>query len=286
MVKVKLLCKPDPKTQEMFDNLGREIQKTYDSMKAPFEAMFRARQEALKTIFPIQNSLVQLANDVAPTIAVFERLINNTPAISFPAFEYKETVSIPYLPPLRPASANDIAELVVKKLRDEKISTIPLLNTRPVLKIPASKTWKNIELCFKNESELTVSCDCERIGDFDYISLGLYRQNTKIRKPDHQWELLRQLAVISELGANFIPSTDNLARELKINKDNLIRRIAILSKKLRVAAGLTEDPFIPYDPSIGYKTKFSLRPESILRGNGELHRSGGTYLDNLVAEEP
>lgn len=125
MAQVKLLSKPNPETQEMFENFGREIQKTYDSMKAPFEAMFEARQQAIKTFLPIQNSLIQLANSVAPTIATFEHLANSIPSTTLPVFE-KEMFFL--TPPTRPLSADDIVGLVDKKLAIERLKVLESKN--------------------------------------------------------------------------------------------------------------------------------------------------------------
>jgi hypothetical protein len=288
MIQVKLLAKQDPKTTEMFEDFGREIQKTYDSMKAPFEAVFDARQQALKTFLPIQNSLIQLANSVAPTIATFEHFVNNMPSIKFPALEYKETFSIPYVPPVRPLSANEIAELVVRKLSDkETVSrTIAQPDNSPAIKLPKDKNLARLELSFIGPSIIAIRYEDQHIGNYDYSNLGLCRRNTKSTTSDYQWALLKQLAIIFEYGDKmFIPTVANLASHLNIPSAQLTKRMSILSKKLSIVLNITEDPFFPYNPDRGYKLKFKLRPEAILRGDGELHRSGGEYRDGLTSED-
>ena len=286
MVQVKLSAKHDPRTQEVLENLGREAQKTFGTMIIPFTTIFEAQQRAFKTILPIQNSLTQLAKTIAPAMGTINRLVTSLPQITSPVFE-RETFFIP--PPVRPLSANDVAELVVEKLRGKTItlSTIPPNKKNSILGIPNDKNWSDLEMCFKNESELTILCNGQKIGDYDYIDLGLCRHNTKPAKPDYQWELLKQLATIFELGDKlFVPTIANLADHLKIHEDQVVKRLSLLSKKLSVALGMTGSPFYPYSKDGRYGPKFILRPVAALRGNGELHASGGTYRDDLVGETP
>lgn len=156
---------------------------------------------------------------------------------------------------------------------------------RAVVELPSDTRWEHLELRFKDLYTLSVFYKGNRMRDCDYSDLGFARKNTRDRKPDKQWGLLLQLSIIAEQKKMMVPTTENLSRSLNITKAALQKNKQALAQKLSSALGIADSPFNFYDPHCGYQLKCKLRSESILRGGGELHRSGGRLLDNAIQEE-
>jgi hypothetical protein len=171
---------------------------------------------------------------------------------------------------------------VVTPVRQD-IEIIGPLSTAAV-ELPEKTLWEELELRFKDSHTLSIFYKGKRVQDCDYAELGFARENTRDKKPSKPWGLLVQLSIISEHSRVMKPTTENLSRTLNISKAALQKNKEILAKKLQLSLGLFDDPFRRYDAEVGYQTKFKLVPESLLRGSGDLHPSGGRYFDEIVGE--
>lgn len=151
--------------------------------------------------------------------------------------------------------------------------------------LPENARWEDIELRMKDPHTLAVFHKDKRIKDCDYGDLGFARANTRDRKPDKQWGLLLKFSIIAENRGVMNPTTEELSRDLQITKGALQKIKESLAKKLSSALGIHSDPFERYDIDKGYRLRFKLKPESILRGDGEVYASGQQYVDEITSED-
>ena len=167
--------------------------------------------------------------------------------------------------------------------------TVETPSTVPIVNLPNNARWDDgkLEARFKDPHTLTVLYSGKLVGNYGYCDLGFARENTKGREFDKQWKLLTQLAIISEyrMSSRIVPTPQVMAVHLNASPEAVYKIKSSLSKKLQVAFGISGHPFHPYDSGTGYRLKFALRPEAHLRGNGELHRSGGELLENEMGDD-
>lgn len=150
----------------------------------------------------------------------------------------------------------------------EKIGTI--------VNLPKGTEWKDLEFRFKNTHAIDVFYRGELVGTEDYERLGFGTGNTRDKNPNKSWEFLRLLAITTGYEAKKAPMKSLFIDPLKTTEVGCDQIKGRLSEKLKPAFGIWDDPFHPYDRDKGYQTKFALKPERGLRGDGELHASGGT----------
>lgn len=190
--------------------------------------------------------------------------------------------------PKREATAEEIAEIVMQKI-DERISGKKLKSalTPPCIEMPNTASWEELEIKFINQFDVEIFHNGEFQKKANYEELGFGRQNTKDNLPNKQWEFLRQLAIIYETGT-IQPTIENLKFTLKNiikSKDDCMKTKEHLGKSLKKAFGIRDNPFYKYDPDKGYKIKFKLKPETILRGDGELRKIGSQYIEDFDTEK-
>lgn len=157
----------------------------------------------------------------------------------------------------------------------------------PIVPLPKNSRWEDITLAFKNTHDIEVRHKDTHIGIFNYERLGFARMNTKDKVTDGQWGLLQKIAIMSAYSKQTAayPTKRALMTALHIKAENNVeKRRSELATQLRKTFGISDNPFLPYDTKEGYRPKFVLLPESTLRGNGELHRSGGKFKDDIYED--
>lgn len=157
----------------------------------------------------------------------------------------------------------------------------------PIVPLPKNSRWEDITLAFKNTHDIEVRYGDTHIGIFDYEELEFARMNTKDKIADGKWELLQKIAIMSAYSKQTAtyPTKRALMTALYIKIENTVeKRRSELATQLRKTFGINDDPFLPYHTKEGYRPKFVLLPESTLRGNGELHRSGGKFKDHIYED--
>ena len=156
---------------------------------------------------------------------------------------------------------------------DQKENATP----KAMVTMPAGATWDHTELRFADAHTLRVLYKEKLMGQYDYATLGFARKNTKEGLSDKQWDFLTQLSILTEM-KSAKPTKRNLSSQLGITPSACEKVKEKLSKKLQVAFGISDDPFKKYDSIEGYRPTFILKPEPLLRGDGEVHRSGGSLM--------
>lgn len=196
-----------------------------------------------------------------------------TPAYNKPSFPTPELI-------------NEIAEKSAEKVMEKfkiNFQQNPLaeIEKNPI-KLPLKTTWEDIEIRFKNKFDVEIYCKGKFLKNSNHEELGFLRKNTKDKKPDKQWQFLELLAIVysSKKITNAVARLDILANSLKIKKNACMKIKEGLSRKLQKAFGLTEDPFYDYKEKEEYQTRFTLKPEAELRGNGEVFITKTRYDDN------
>lgn len=152
----------------------------------------------------------------------------------------------------------------LKKLSKE------LKQDTPLFELPADTGWKDIKISFQNEYDVKIYIKTKFFQESDNIKMGFFRSGTKDKKPDNQWGFLRQLAIINVNKQILKPTIEEMARTLKIKKEACMKTKSKLEKKLQEVLGIKDLPFEEYKESEGYKTRFELEPEQILRGSGDV----------------
>lgn len=189
----------------------------------------------------------------------------------------------------RPPTAEEIADKVYQKIIDN-IKSKPaikdsLLNNNPAVNLPENTQWEDIKIKFINQFDVEVYCKSKFLKKYSHIELGFVRKKTKEQKPDKQWQLLQQLAIIYKNKKLILPTIENLSHAMKINNDACMKIKEFLSNKLRAAFGIEHDPFDKYDPDKGYQLKFTLEPESMFRTNCDPYLSGGKFIENYNSDK-
>ena len=255
-----------------------EMQRRVSEMLAP---SVRAAEEIARIMRPHLEHAAQMQKMMeGVTRGITMPMISPPPRLSREAVVYVPR-SEPAIVRFHPDSVEDIVKKVVAALKSEpqigdnqKESTTP----KSTVDMPDGATWNNTELRFADAHTLRVLHKEKSLGSYDYAALGFARENTKEGLHDKQWDFLTQLSVFIEM-KGVAPTIENLSRHLKISRGACEKRGQNLSKQLQMAFGINSDPFHKYDSVKGYRPKFALKPEPLLRGDGEVHRSGGSLLD-------
>lgn len=166
----------------------------------------------------------------------------------------------------------------IKKPKTKK----EVLFSQPKIDVPDGAKWSDMTIAFKNSQDVEVRFKDTRLGIFSHEQLGFARGNTEMNSPNKLWLLLEMLAMAEEFESDqkIVLTNDHLKDVFKCKKVNVIeKQKSSLSMSLRQAFGIHEDPFEKYTNEQGYRPKFKLRPEPVLRGNGELHASGKEHQD-------
>jgi len=274
---------------KLIEDIEWQVNQSMKIMRPFIEQAADTHRRINEMVAPINGALASFRTAMAPMMQSVARM-QEVADIEKPTLEPRRAVIFnPQTigPRYRYPSPEDIAYVVREEIEDyfgEKTKQKDSIQTKPVIPLPSSARWEDLELYRAETHDITVFYKKSRVGKYDYEILGLARKNTKDRRPNKQAELLEQLSVIYEFGGLNAPTVDNLAQTMKISKGACEKRKEALSKKLRLVFGIMEDPFHPYDPDTGYRTKFILKPEPLLRGSGDVHASGGMYRDEITPD--
>jgi hypothetical protein len=183
-------------------------------------------------------------------------------------------------------SVDEVANAVIKKLGTNSAEK-SVATTERVVFFPEGATWERTDLRFKDSHTLSVFYNRKSFGDYDCATLGLAKKNTRDKKPDKQWQFLQHLSIFSQYEAmsSFVPSPEGLAGPLNTTAGGCEKIKEKLSQKLKIAFGISDEPFYGYEKKSGYRTKFSLSPEPDMRTLGELHSSGGKLFERNAKED-
>ncbi len=278
--------------REEFSELARRVAEAAEQMRPTLEAASKLAEEIARQTAPMLKQWADLKLDfmpiqikamelISPTLEKFAKAEVAHARMIAEAARPEPIAILPSPIPYHtaPASRDEIADIVIQKLRQEGV--IPerrrLQEERePLIPLPQNSRFEDLSIAFVDNYTVTIHLKNELIGKYDYESLGFCRKNTADKIPDNQWKLLTQLAIaLNHKEFKLVTSTDLLAAQLKVKRNAFLKTKSALAKKLSEIFGLKEDPFHPYDSAYGYKVKFALKPVPILRGTGELHSSGG-----------
>jgi hypothetical protein len=174
------------------------------------------------------------------------------------------------------------ADKFEQKLKSEDIVSVKETKSKatstPHFNLPSGAMWEKVEIRFDSEDRIKVVYDKKRARKYDAVTLGFVKSGTKDKQPDMQWTLLMTLSFMYVTKTN--PTIDQLIQVFKkrashkhYTKENIQQIKSKLSKRLQELSGIAEDPFCDYDEDRGYRPKFKLIPQPILRGSGELFRT-------------
>lgn len=183
------------------------------------------------------------------------------------------------------------AETTVEEMESTEKVAVPIKKPKtkkdvlfapPKVELPTGAKWSDITITFKNEQDVEVQYKDIKMGVFSHEKLGFARGNTEMNSPNKLWLLLRMMAIAEEFESDkkIVLTKENLKNAFQCKNENVVeKQKSSLSMSLRLALGIQEEPFEKYTQEQGYRPKFRLRPESDLRGNGELHLSGKQHHD-------
>ena len=176
----------------------------------------------------------------------------------------------------------DLKRLVENLPAENKPQEVKILTEKDtIIKLPIGTQWDDLEMKFENKFDVSIYYKGKFLKKYDYIALGFSRTNTTDKKSDKQWDFLIKLSITYKNSRLMEPTVENLSRELKMTKATCMKTKENLAKKLLIAFGIENDPFHEYDPEKGYRTKFKLQPEALLRSNKNPYSYGAQYNDNL-----
>jgi len=281
--------------KELEESLALTLKPMTDSFAAlaPF---FEQQAEMQRRVAEAIAPTVRMADEIARTMRPFlddvvrakgwvQRISLPSipmPTMTFPSPSPVVNEPVMYVPERGPKvvrldeyTMDTIVEKVVVLLKTDtqKTSGAQKAAPMPVVPMPAGAKWEDAKFCFQDNHAVKVFHKGKSLGIFDYAELGFARGNTRDKSPNKAWALLQKMSVLLELGG-MKPTKQNLASELHVTGGACEKLKATASKLLQTACGISDDPFRKYDTEDGYRPKFILKPEPILRGDGELHRSG------------
>lgn len=162
----------------------------------------------------------------------------------------------------------------------------PNKKVEPVVKLPPEAKWEYLRCYLTDTRTLLVKYNNKHIGYYGYDELGFAKSNTTDKKPNKQWDLLQKIAMLYSYkdGKLSEQTVKELTAMLKINNANLYQRKKSLSTTLQQAFGIEDDPFCEYLPTMGYRLKFKILPEPLLRKDGLLHASASKLLEEKTGE--
>ncbi len=278
--------------------MSESVAQAYKPFSLFMEQQAEMHRRVAEALAPMTRAAEEIARATQPLIDDWVRMQEMLQSISLPVLPtpssifapYRVEEPIEYIPrPTGPKivrldeySMNTIVEKVVVLFKTEA-SQIPIAPIS-IVPMPVGATWDDTELRLADIHTLRVFHKRKLIGPYDYAALNFDRKNTKDRTPDKQWGLLVQIAVIVET-KKFKPTIESLSRHLGITRGACEKLKENLSKKLKDAFGISSDPFLKYDPVEGYRPKFTLKPEALLRGKGELRSSGKEFHEDSYKEE-
>lgn len=182
---------------------------------------------------------------------------------------------------------DDIAErIVVKTLKSKHTKhSVHFSDSRIIL--PQGARWEDVEISFIDLRTIVVRFKGNDVGTYDFEELGFpKRRNIKGEIPGGVlWGLLLKLSVLTGNKNTHATKQGLLRNEKWIKENTLEKRRSNLATKLQEIFHITDDPFFLYDTKEGYRVKFSLKPLPMLRGSGELHRSGIPFKDDLYDDD-
>lgn len=157
-----------------------------------------------------------------------------------------------------------------------KSETLLLGTSNRIIALPENARWESVTVSFESPQEITVHFKNDFIGRFGYEELGFYRKSTTLKRPNMAWGLFLILAV-SMKGRN--STIEHLLRGGRFKKEVSIHTTrTALSKQLKEAFGISEDPFYSYKEEGCYKTKFKLVPLPEMRHDELVMQSGSHDL--------
>lgn len=280
--------------------MSESVAQAYKPFALFIEQQAEMHRRITEALAPMTRAAEEIARATQPFIDDWVRLQEMVQSISLPVLptmapiltSYRIEEPIEYVPRLR--SAGPMIVRLDESTMDTIVDKVAALLQRDVLQtpvapisivpMPVGATWDDTELRLADAHTLRVFYKRKLIGPYDYAALNFDRKNTKDRTPDKQWGLLLQMAVIVET-KKFKPTIKSLSLHLGITPGACEKLKQNLSEKLQEAFGISSDPFLKYDPVEGYHPKFTLKPEALLRGKGELHSSGKKFHEDSYKEE-
>ena len=290
---IKLTMKYKIKPKQLRDALimtGREYIKAKERQEET-EKKLENFGKMLQPQLEIFEKMAKKINEQLTSSGVFETIKKTEEVYSRLLKSYQPKISDVFIPPKnynRAIFTNEDIETIAEKTTEkilEKIKEASQQNkiiktkTTPI-KLPEKSVWEDIEIRFKNQYDIEVYLKGKFLKTSNHEELGFFRSNTKDNDPDKQWGLLRLLAIIYNNKKIAKATLNELAQSLKITPNAIMKIKENLAKKLQKAFGLTQNPFYEYKEKGEYQTCFTLKPESELRGNGELFITKTRYHDN------
>jgi hypothetical protein len=185
-------------------------------------------------------------------------------------------------------SLEDIKKLLEKVIDRNNKPTYKELTVQDKVLVQANN-WNEVEIKFKDNFTVEVYIKGNYVKKIGCEEMGLYGKG-RDKKPNAQWQFLLIYSVIcksDKAKADKQAMKDSLGKVLGIEiKDNYIEKIkSNLSKRLKKAFGLADDPFYFYKDYGYYYSKFKIEPIPGMRGSGELHVFTSQYNDNITPQK-
>jgi len=188
--------------------------------------------------------------------------------------------------PVTEISAKSVPKQVQTAKQSKPKTKKDVLFTEAVVKLPPNTKWQDLTISFQSSQDIEVKYGDTSIGKYSHEDLGFAQANTEANKPDRCWGLLAVLAVAGNYEPKMVMNKDHLMKVCNAAKPNAVeKQKSDLSKGLRAAFGIQDEPFEKYSHETGYQPKFTLLPEKELRGNGELRHSGVVDFNDVIYQD-
>jgi len=293
------------RTVKDYNNARRQAEKLLDPHRSNIEAVAKNIERVAKlyeSVYGItpEKSLDKIEEDVRGIIE--SREFVTVPAPSSSPQEKTQVVS------LTQEDKEELAKLVAKMILEASSSSIKTkrdaLFAKPIVDLPESAYWESLTIQFTDKEKIEVLYKDTKLGIYDYDTLGFAKNGKGERVPTEAWKFLLMLSLMQnpddkkertgeyqsfeQSVKKIYPTRDVILHDANMgfSKGNTIeKRKSELSKRLRAAFGIDEEPFHSYDKKYGYAPKFKLCPPLGLRGDGEVDPSGGKFYDETYNDD-
>ncbi|MBU2028838.1 hypothetical protein KJ761_03030 [Patescibacteria group bacterium] len=217
-----------------------------------------------------------------------EESLKNIIDISEPVIYTPRLTSAPIIneyrlsPETKKEFVEETAELIFQKIREnEELNKTQLKTEDKIVNMPKDANWYGTTIAICADRKIKIHYKDKLIDKVGYVKLGFSMGNTRDKRPNQSWKLLEALSVLQTTKDYAREATiENLMRALKITDKQLFLNVrSELASKLSKAI-IDDDPFENYKKYGHYKLKFTLVPESLLRGDGEIYLKSSGFKED------
>ncbi len=238
----------DPSRKRLLKILDAE-QKRYSEIfnSASFKLFTKQSNKIKKNVQKVLSSFEPASTLVKNNQKIMESMVNSFK--NLPSAPSNINIKIPIsVHQKKVYSESELDSIIEKVIRETIKKTMPPKNRFPY-ELPQDFPWARITIKFIDGHNIKIVAE-DYIYNADFKELNF--QNSKNKKPNAQWELLKSLS----------ENNGKISWDISFASSKIKKRKQLLSQGLKKYFQIKSDPFFSYRKEKGYKIKINLAPES------------------------